>query len=117
MRIADFHYGNANYDEAAFHYDQLIRDDHKSPFLRRAYMGSIESKINGYVGPEYDGTGLEEAREVARTGARAELRRRARHLLGLPRRPVHRPALSGDAQVLRSAAGDHRGRDPSVVHR
>src|SRR5205823_2905549 len=36
----------------------------KSPLLQRAQLSSIDSKIKGYVGPEYDGTGLNQAREL-----------------------------------------------------
>lgn len=65
MRIADYHYGVQNWDDAALHYDQLIADHPKSPLLEEAHRRSIDAKIKGYLGPEYDGAGLEQARALA----------------------------------------------------
>ena len=62
MRIADYHYNIADYDTAAEYYDQLIQNDPKSPFLQRAHMASIDAKMKAYIGPEYDGSGLEQAK-------------------------------------------------------
>lgn len=72
MRIADQHFAQADYESSALYYDQLINDPthKKSPFLPRAQLASIDSKIKGYLGPDYDGAGLEEAREtITRTMA------------------------------------------------
>jgi outer membrane protein assembly factor BamD (BamD/ComL family) len=66
LRIADFHYGHGNWEEASIYYDQLLADHPKSPFVRRAQLASIDSKIKNYVGPEYDGAGLEKAKEMIR---------------------------------------------------
>ncbi len=64
MRLADYYYDQRNWELAAFHYDQLTSDPAfvKSPFIQRAQLASIDSKIKGYLGPEYDATGLEEAK-------------------------------------------------------
>lgn len=66
MRIADNHFARADYESSALYYDQLINDPthRKSPFLPRAQLSSIDSKIKGYLGPDYDGAGLEQARET-----------------------------------------------------
>lgn len=64
--IADHHASTGDHESAAFYYDQLINDHPKSPFLHDAYMSSIDSKLNAYIGPEYDFTGLAEARDTAK---------------------------------------------------
>jgi outer membrane protein assembly factor BamD (BamD/ComL family) len=66
MRIADLYYSRANYREASEYYDQLIQQHPKSPFLQRAQLASIDSKIKDYDGPDYDGAGLEQARELVK---------------------------------------------------
>jgi TolA-binding protein len=65
LRIADHYYGHGDYEDAALYYDQLIAEHPKSPFLQRAQRASIDSKIKGYIGPDYDGAGLEQARDQA----------------------------------------------------
>jgi outer membrane protein assembly factor BamD (BamD/ComL family) len=64
LKIADTHMANRDYDSAALYYDQLITDHPKSPFIHRAYLSSIDARLKGYLGPEYDGTGLKKAREL-----------------------------------------------------
>jgi TolA-binding protein len=68
MRLADHYYDHRNWEMAAFHYDALINDPDqaKSPFIQRAQMQSIDAKMKGYLGPEYDATGLEEAKSTVR---------------------------------------------------
>jgi outer membrane protein assembly factor BamD (BamD/ComL family) len=64
LKIADYHMENADYEMAAIHYDQLITDHPKSPFLQKAQLAAIDARIKGYLGPEYDGAGLDQAREL-----------------------------------------------------
>jgi outer membrane protein assembly factor BamD (BamD/ComL family) len=64
MMIADQYMAVGDYETAAIHYDQLVTDHAKSPYLQRAQLASIDARIKGYIGPEYDGTGLEKAREM-----------------------------------------------------
>lgn len=64
LRIADVHMANRDFETAALYYDQLITDHPKSPFLQRAQLASIDARMKGYLGPEYDGAGLEKAREM-----------------------------------------------------
>jgi outer membrane protein assembly factor BamD (BamD/ComL family) len=64
LRIADEHMTTRDFESAALYYDQLIADHPKSPFLQRAQLAAIDSRIKGYLGPEYDGNGLEQAREL-----------------------------------------------------
>jgi outer membrane protein assembly factor BamD (BamD/ComL family) len=65
LRIADFHASRENHEDAALYYDQLITDHPKSPFLQKAQLAAIDSKLKAYLGPDYDGTGLEQARDQA----------------------------------------------------
>jgi outer membrane protein assembly factor BamD (BamD/ComL family) len=64
MKIADYHYERGNYEDAAFHYDQIPTDYEKSELLQQAQLASIDSKMKAYIGPEYDGRGLGEARKT-----------------------------------------------------
>jgi outer membrane protein assembly factor BamD (BamD/ComL family) len=64
LRIADEHMSKRDYESAALYYDQLSTDHPKSPFLQRAQLAAIDARMKGYLGPEYDGNGLEQAREL-----------------------------------------------------
>ena len=66
MQIADYHMGTTDYETAAIYYDQLITDHPKSPFLQKAQLAAIDARMKGYLGPEYDGEGLEQARELVK---------------------------------------------------
>ncbi len=66
LRIADEHMNRADFDAAAMYYDQLIVDHPKSPFLQRAQLSSIDARMKAYLGPEYDASGLEKARELVK---------------------------------------------------
>ena len=63
MILGDMHMRAADYELAAIYYNQLITDCPKSPFLQKAHLAEIDAHLKGYIGPEYDGTGLEKARE------------------------------------------------------
>lgn len=65
MAVADHYYRKGDFESAAYHYDQLINDYPKSDLLQRAMLASIDSKMKGYIGPEYDGTGLAQATDTA----------------------------------------------------
>src|SRR5262249_53924223 len=66
MRIADQHMANADYETAADYYDHMATDHPKSPFVQHAQLASIDARLKGYIGPEYDGAGLEKARETTK---------------------------------------------------
>lgn len=66
LQIADYHMKNEDYESAALYYDQLIADHPKSPFMQRAQLAAIDARMKGYLGPEYDGEGLEKARELVK---------------------------------------------------
>src|SRR5262249_48722455 len=69
LKLADYHYANQNYEESGLYYDQLISDHPKSPFVQRAQLASIDSKMKDYGGPAYDGAGLDQARETIKQTA------------------------------------------------
>lgn len=62
MKIADHYYQAENWEEAALYYDQLLSEHPKSAFVEQAMLSGIDAKLKGYIGPDYDGTGLEQAR-------------------------------------------------------
>lgn len=64
MQVADRLYRLRDYEGAAAAYNEVITLHPKSQFLQRAYLSSIDSEMKGYVGPEYDGAGLDRAREL-----------------------------------------------------
>jgi outer membrane protein assembly factor BamD (BamD/ComL family) len=66
LQIADYHMAAGDYESAALYYDQLISDHPKSPFLQRAQLAAIEARLKAYLGPDYDGEGLEKARELVK---------------------------------------------------
>ncbi len=57
---------HGDYESAALYYDQLITDHPKSPYLQQAQLAAIDARMKGYLGPEYDGSGLEKARELVK---------------------------------------------------
>lgn len=64
LQIADQHMKHRSYELAAMHYEQLATDYPKSPFVQRAQLAAIDARMKDYLGPEYDGAGLEKARET-----------------------------------------------------
>ena len=64
LRTADHFHAAGDYEQSAIYYDQLLTDYPKSPLRERAQLSAIDAKIKGYIGPEYDGSGLESARET-----------------------------------------------------
>lgn len=61
LAIAEQYYRDADYDTAAIYFDELITSHPKSQHVKRAMLSSIDSKMKGYLGPEYDVTGLQQA--------------------------------------------------------
>lgn len=64
IQVADRLHRLGDYEGAAVAYSEVITLHPKSPFVQRAYQSSIDSEVKGYVGPEYDGAGLDKAREL-----------------------------------------------------
>lgn len=66
LRIADEHMSTNDYESAAMYYDQLISNHPKSPHLQRAQLAAIDARLKGYIGPEYNGEGLDKASELVK---------------------------------------------------
>ncbi|MFO0892254.1 MAG: outer membrane protein assembly factor BamD [Isosphaeraceae bacterium] len=66
LQIAEHHTNTQDYESAAIYYDQLISDHPRSPFLQKAQHAAIDSRLKAYLGPDYDGSGLEKARELVK---------------------------------------------------
>lgn len=66
LRTADHYHTAGDYEAAAVYYDQLLAEHPKSEYRERAQLSTIDAKMKGYIGPEYDFTGLEQARDTIR---------------------------------------------------
>ncbi len=66
IQVAQYYMKHNDFESAGMYYDQFIAEYHKSPFLQQAQLASIEARMKGYLGPEYDGSGLEKARELVK---------------------------------------------------
>ncbi len=64
LRTADHYHTVGDYETAALYYDQLLVEHAKSPYRERAQLSSIDAKMKAYIGPEYDASGLEAARDT-----------------------------------------------------
>ncbi|QEH34099.1 Outer membrane protein assembly factor BamD [Aquisphaera giovannonii] len=64
FEIAEYHKKSGDYESAAIYYDQLVESHPKSPFVQKAQLEGIDVRLKGYLGPEYDGSGLVKAREL-----------------------------------------------------
>ncbi len=66
MEIADFYLKHRDYESASIYYDQFLTDHAKSPLLQQVLHSAIEARMKAYLGPEYDGSTLEKARELVK---------------------------------------------------
>jgi outer membrane protein assembly factor BamD (BamD/ComL family) len=66
FEIAEHYMKHRDYDSAALYYDQFIHEYPKSPLLQQVHLAAIQARLNGYLGPEYDSSGLVKAREGVR---------------------------------------------------
>jgi outer membrane protein assembly factor BamD (BamD/ComL family) len=64
LKLADHYFAARDYETAATYYDQLVTDHPKSEHLQKAQLASIDSKLKAYAGPEYDGQGLDGAKDM-----------------------------------------------------
>ena len=55
-----------DYESAAMYYDQFIAEYAKSPYLQKVQHAAIDARLKGYLGPDYDSSGLEKARELVK---------------------------------------------------
>ena len=66
IQIAEYYMKHHDYESAAIYYDQFITEYPKSPFLQKVQHAAIDARLKGYLGPEYDASGLEKARELVK---------------------------------------------------
>jgi TolA-binding protein len=66
LQIAEYYRKHNDFESAALYYDQFIAEYRKSPYLQRAQLEGIDARMKGYLGPEYDGSGLEKVRLLVR---------------------------------------------------
>jgi|688.fasta_scaffold33733_2 outer membrane assembly lipoprotein YfiO len=64
LLLADTYFDAKDYDTASVYYDQFLSDFPKSPMFREAQEKAILTKVNAYIGPEYDSQSLDKAREL-----------------------------------------------------
>jgi outer membrane protein assembly factor BamD (BamD/ComL family) len=66
IQIAEYYIRHHDYETAAMYYDQFIVEYTKSPLLQQVQHAAIDARLKGYLGPEYDSSGLEKARELVK---------------------------------------------------
>jgi outer membrane protein assembly factor BamD (BamD/ComL family) len=66
IQIAEYYIRHQDYETAAMYYDQFIVEYAKSPYLQKVQHAAIDARIKGYLGPEYDSSGLEKARGLVK---------------------------------------------------
>jgi len=67
LQIADHYMKHRDYESAAMYYDQFMTEYTKSPFLQQVQLSAIDARMKAYLGPDYDASGLEKARDLVRT--------------------------------------------------
>jgi len=63
---ANAHFAAGRYEEAARRYDEIRKQFPSSPFQEKAHILGVQSKLRMYQGQDYDGTPLDEAKEINR---------------------------------------------------
>jgi TolA-binding protein len=66
MELADFYLNHKDYESASIYYEQFLTDHSKSPLLQQVLHSAIEARMKAYLGPEYDASTLEKARELVK---------------------------------------------------
>jgi outer membrane protein assembly factor BamD (BamD/ComL family) len=66
LAVANYHVKHKDYESASIYYEQFMHDHSKSPYLHDVYHAAIDTRLKGYLGPDYDGSGLEKARDLVR---------------------------------------------------
>ena len=65
MSIANNHFREHEWEEAAYNYDLLRKDYPKSPYQKDAHLLGLQAKLLTYQGPLYDHAPLDDAKEIA----------------------------------------------------
>ncbi len=64
--IAEYYVRHRDYDSAVQYYDQYMQEYRKSPHLYDVQLAAIDAHLKGYLGPDYDASGLGKARTLVR---------------------------------------------------
>jgi outer membrane protein assembly factor BamD (BamD/ComL family) len=64
LQIAEYYVNHHDFESASLYYDQFIAEYPKSPYLQKVQHAAIDTRLKGYLGPEYDASGLEKARTM-----------------------------------------------------
>lgn len=67
MATATAFYTQGRFQDADYYYEQLRKEYPRSEHQAKAHILSVQSKINGYQGPAYEGRGLDTAAKLAKT--------------------------------------------------
>jgi len=65
MATANAHFLKGRFEDAAYNYDLIRKEYPKSEHQFNAHILGMKSKLEMYQGPMYDGTPLEDAKEIA----------------------------------------------------
>jgi TolA-binding protein len=65
-QIGDYYLNHRDFESAALYYDQFLTEYPKSPLVPRVQLAAIDARVKGYLGPDYDDSGLNKVRELAR---------------------------------------------------
>jgi outer membrane protein assembly factor BamD (BamD/ComL family) len=65
MATANAYFLKKRYEESGYHYDLIRKEYPKSEHQLHAHLLGMKSKLEIYEGPEYDGSSLEDAQEIA----------------------------------------------------
>jgi outer membrane protein assembly factor BamD (BamD/ComL family) len=66
LQIAEYYMKHHDYESASIYYEQFMSEYVKSPYLQKVQHAAIDARLRGYLGPEYDASGLEKARDLVR---------------------------------------------------
>ena len=66
LQIAEYYMKHHDYESASIYYEQFMSEYTKSPYLQKVQHAAIDARLRGYLGPEYDASGLEKARDLVR---------------------------------------------------
>jgi outer membrane protein assembly factor BamD (BamD/ComL family) len=66
IEIAEYYMKHHDYESGAIYYEQFMNEYPKSPLLQQVQHAAIDARLKGYLGPDYDASGLEKARELVK---------------------------------------------------
>jgi TolA-binding protein len=66
MATANIHFRTAKYDDADYHYTLVRREYPRSEHQFEAHLLGLQAKLRKYQGPDYEGSPLDEARDLVK---------------------------------------------------